>query len=390
MHIGHYAFGLNDPGGVRSYVLSLASAQRQDGARVHLFDHIDRRAAGGPAGQEVRWISGPADLVRACGDLRLDVLHVHSGWPHDLLSELPGTAVVRTLHGHAPYCPSASRFLAWQGRPCPRSYDPLGCLAGHFFSHCGSLRPTQLLQAFRGHEAERAAVRRLPTVVVSDFQRRELLRGGHPGTDLHVLLLPAWGGAGADLAPPGGEARFLFLGRLVPAKGLAWLLRALARIRVPLHLDIAGDGPRAGALQHLAVELGLSGRVTFHGWVDAPRAKALLHQARALVVPSLWHEPSGTVAVEAAAAGRAVIASRVGGLPEYVVDWVTGLLVAPGDADGLAEALVRLAVDYDLAASLGHRARQRVGDTFSAERRLAGVAAVYAAARGRLGAVTAG
>lgn len=381
--IGHYAYGINEPGGVRTYVLSLAAAQRELGCTVHLLDHADRRLApGAPTDWDVRWVDGAADLARTCAALGCDVLHLHSGLPHGLLSGWQGVPVVRTLHGHSPYCPSQSRFLERRGVPCPRAYDPLGCLAAHFVDHCGSIRPQNLVFAYSHHRAERDAVAGMPTLVVSEFCRRELVRGGHPGTDLHVLQLPAWKGVGEYTAPPGaGAPHVLFLGRLVPAKGLAWLLRALARVRVPLHLDVAGEGYRGAELRRLAGELGLGERVTFHGWVAPDGAAKLLRRALALVVPSVWHEPSGTVTVEAAAAGRAVIAARAGGLPEYVVDGGTGLIVEPGDVEGLAAALARLAMDRALAAEMGWRGRERVPKAFDMGVHLARIGAVYTGAR---------
>ena len=316
----------------------------------------------------------------------VDVLHMHTAIPYGFGRHRFRVPVVHTLHGHGPYCPSGSKFLQRQGRPCPRVYAPVGCALGHLVDHCGSVRPRGVVaQIAQFHEARQAIAQR-PTILVSDFCRRELLRSGQTGDNLHVVLSPAWGG----LAPPAAGAgriaiqdapRFLFLGRVVPAKGVAWLLRALARTRVPMHLDIAGDGYEGTRMKELSKSLRLDDRVTFHGWVSRQRSAELLVQARALVLPSLWHEPAGLVSVEAAAHARPVVAARVGGIPEYVINEETGMLVEPDDVLGLANALDILARDGGRAQELGRRAYERAAEIHAVPRYVAEVQRIYEDAR---------
>jgi glycosyltransferase involved in cell wall biosynthesis len=164
------------------------------------------------------------------------------------------------------------------------------------------------------------------------------------------------------------EPRLLCVGRLIPIKGHIVLLRAFAeaRRRVPgLQLDIAGRGPLEPALRALAKELELEEAVRFLGHV-APIQRAI-EEAAVVVVPSLG-EGFGMVALEAMERSRAVIAAAIGGLGELVEDGVTGLLVPPGDADALADAIVRLAGDLDGAARMGEAGRRRALDHFLQER----------------------
>lgn len=382
MHVGHYVYGLNEPGGVRGYVLAVAAAQRRRGLRVSLLDHAERRETGAPSGEDVRFVAGPADLEQAVRALGIDVIHAHGNLPLGLWDGPQGVPLVRTLHGHSPYCPSGSRFLARSGRPCPRSYSPLGCLWGHVVDRCGSVRPAKLAADYRQRAAEAALLPGVPTMVVSAFLERELVRAGYPPQGIHVLRLPAWDRPAEPPAPPPpGDATFLFLGRLVPAKGVSWLLRAFAAVPPPARLEVAGDGDLAARLAAEASALGLGARVHFHGWVDGARARVLLRRCRALVVPSVWHEPSGTVAVEAAAAGRAVIASGVGGLPECVRQGETGLVVPPGDVGALADAMARLAGDPSVALSLGRAGWVRAGQAHDPDTHLDGLDGAYRLAR---------
>ena len=146
------------------------------------------------------------------------------------------------------------------------------------------------------------------------------------------------------------------------------LLRAFAqaRLQVPsLELDIAGRGPLEPALRALAKELGLEGAVRFLGHV-APIQRAI-EGATVVVVPSMG-EGFGMVALEAMERARPVVAAEIGGLGELVEDGVTGYLVPPGEAEQLADAIVRLASDPGRAAELGQAGRRRALEEFLQER----------------------
>jgi glycosyltransferase involved in cell wall biosynthesis len=164
------------------------------------------------------------------------------------------------------------------------------------------------------------------------------------------------------------EPRLLCVGRLIPIKGHIVLLRAFAEARrqVPsLRLDIAGRGPLEPALRALAKELEVDDAVRFLGYV-APIQRAV-EEAAIVVVPSMG-EGFGMVALEAMERARPVIAAEIGGLGELVEDGVTGLLVAPGEAEPLADAIVRLAGNLPLAAEMGEAGRRRALDQFLQER----------------------
>ena len=158
----------------------------------------------------------------------------------------------------------------------------------------------------------------------------------------------------------GSRPLVLCVGRLIPVKGHLVLLRALAqaRGRVPgLVLDVAGQGPLEPALQAYARELGIGDAVRFLGFVSP--VQTAIENAAIVVVPSLG-EGFGMVALEAMERSRPVVASAVGGLPEIVADGETGLVVEPGDAEALADALVTLASDLSACRRDG-RSREAQG-----------------------------
>jgi glycosyltransferase involved in cell wall biosynthesis len=163
-------------------------------------------------------------------------------------------------------------------------------------------------------------------------------------------LLPHRGG--------GAEVHLLFLGRLIAYKGLPQLVEALDRLRdLPgWRATLAGDGDVAGTGAALA-EKGLSARVSLPGWVDTDTVAELVASADILVLPSLIENLPLSV-IEGMAAGLAVVASRVGAVEDIVADGETGLLVDPGDADGLTAALARLLGDPGLRRRLGEAAQR--------------------------------
>jgi len=165
----------------------------------------------------------------------------------------------------------------------------------------------------------------------------------------------------------------LTLARLAPQKGLDTLVAA-AQLLPEAVFAVAGDGPERGALEAQAATLGLADRMRFLGHrQDVP---ALLDSCDVLVLPSLF-EGLPLAVLEAMAAGKPVVASRIGGTDEAVLDGVTGLLVPPSDARALARAVREVLSDPPLARRLGAAGRARVQAEFSARRMVSAVEATY-------------
>jgi glycosyltransferase involved in cell wall biosynthesis len=165
-----------------------------------------------------------------------------------------------------------------------------------------------------------------------------------------------------DGAKPFAHPRpyILGIGRHVHQKGFDVLIEAFAASGIKTHdLFLAGDGAENASLQSLARSLLGEAGVHFLGRADRRTAAALFTGCSFFVLPSR-QEPLGIVNLEAMAAGKAVIASRTGGVPEIVADGETGLLVPPGNIPELATALQKLAADPALRERLGRAGRERV------------------------------
>jgi len=155
------------------------------------------------------------------------------------------------------------------------------------------------------------------------------------------------------------------LSRLTPVKNVEAVIEAAAKLRdsgIAIEVNIAGSGPCETALRALAGELKVADRVRFLGWRNDIRA--LLSDWDLLVMPSL-DEGFPLAAIEAMAAARPVLASRVGGLPEIVEDGTTGYLIPPNDIQALVHCIAEVAHDRARLAKMGAEGWKRVQQEFT-------------------------
>lgn len=189
----------------------------------------------------------------------------------------------------------------------------------------------------------------------------------YPGVDVVDTV------ASPSPAPPTIGA----IGRLEPIKGLAFLLEAAAVLhrRLPgLRIELAGSGSCEPRLRSLAARLGIADSVRFLGWRDD--IDSLHRRWQVFAQPSI-HEGLGLSVLEAMAAGRPVVASATGGLPELVEDGRTGFLVPVGAVDALVDRLGRLLADDELRARMSYAGWQRARDGFSMAEMAERTARVY-------------
>lgn len=275
------------------------------------------------------------------------------------------------VHAHASSHASFARksLLLWLARA-------LGCktvfhLHGGGFRQFATVRSGALMRRWIRHTLERSSL-----VIALSEGWAGFVRGFAPRARVEVVpnavALPR---ARSDLAEP---ERILFLGRVEAAKGVAELLEAVALLaprRPALRLVLAGEGELDGWRQ-AACARGIGGLVELPGWLDAAARDGQLARAAVFCLPS-HAEGLPMALLEAMAAGKAVVASCVGGIPEAVRDGENGLLVRPHDAAALAAALARLLDDAALRRRLGERARATVVQRYSTEAVCGRLAAIY-------------
>jgi glycosyltransferase involved in cell wall biosynthesis len=251
--------------------------------------------------------------------------------------------------------------------------------------------PSRLLRMRAYAAVDRIVLGRFDeVVVVSDVVANSLRRWGvatdrvstiHNGVDIEYFQ-----GAPPTLRSeiaPEGHSLIGFVGRLVPEKGGALLLRAAKQV-LAVHpkakFVLAGEGPARREWETLAIQLGISEQVFFAGGRDdMPGVYASLD---IVVLPS-FIEALPMCLLEAMAAGRPVIAARVGAVPKLINTEQTGLLLDPGDEDALAQAILRLLHDPELARRLAENGRMHVARHFSAEAMAKSYIGKYQQALGR-------
>ena len=204
---------------------------------------------------------------------------------------------------------------------------------------------------------------------ISHFCRSQLMRlvPADEWGKLHIVRCGVDVSAYAPRPEPGNDIpELLCVGRLVPAKGQHILVEACKELRgrgLPFHLTFVGDGPDRASLEARTRELGLDDAITFAGAVGQDEIHAYYDRADVFVLAS-FAEGLPVVLMEAMAKEIPCVATRIVAIPELVLDGVNGLLVAPSDATGLADAVERLISDPDLRRRFGEAARQKVLDEY--------------------------
>lgn len=360
-------------GGAERYVLSLRDGLRIAGDEVRLLTSNAGSAADGAADyrafgtervvvQAVLQIANPfaALAVRsAVRGFRPDVALVNMFEYHlspSILAQLRDVPSVHSVTDYKGICPVGSKLLPG-GRQCH-------VCAGLVCWRSGCLSLPHWLRDQPRYALLRAGRRHFNRVLAcSRWVQRELALNGVESE--HLTLPVAEQGPGFRRAPA-PDPRFVYCGRLDATKGLELLLRAFTRllkVAPAATLRIVGTGPQRPLLEERIRALGLDSAVTFRGWVAPAEVEHEIADAWALVVPSLWAEPLGLVALEAVVRGVPVIASASGGLGEVVEHGTSGLLFPNGDEDALTRHLAAIASgaafpSQSLAETVVARARE--------------------------------
>ncbi len=306
---------------------ALATALRRAGIEVMIYPGADASFSW-PA---LRSLYG---LMRAW---RPRIVHTHGALAGRVAAALAGARVVYTKHGLA-----AGSEQAIQVR------SP------------GALLKRASVRSFADRiVAVSEAVARSLTAAGADPQRIRVIPGGVDLDRFEQTGPPVPGVVGA-------------FGRQSREKGFDILLEAMSQLRGEASLILGGEGPQSGFLREQADRLGVP--VTMTGFVaDVPA----FHRQIGIFAQPSRSEGLGLTIVEAMAAGRPVVASRTGGIPEVVVDGDTGLLVEPENPGALAGALRRLLADPDLARRMGEAGRRRAQEMFSARKMAEQTVAMY-------------
>ncbi len=377
-------------GGVGTYLLHLRPALEAAGHEMTVI-HADANVSVLPSAVSGQfYVKGfdqfktdsnyrkiPSEVIAVLEAVNPDIVHIQGNnnflLEHEIRQRFPA---IKSLHVYD-FCPSGNKFHHALGKVCHHPTGPL-CVARMAYKRCIlSKRPTVIWWHYRRCVEANQNNGHYPTLIVaSKYVKHQAVATGYPPSQIEVVpyftRLPV-----PYPATDGGENTILFVGRVVREKGLDRLMSAVTLARVPLRLVVAGDGPDLDRAKELARCLGLNGRTEFVGWVEGERGVQLYREASIVVVPSVWPEPFGIVGLEAMSYGKPVVAFNIGGIPEWLEDGVTGLLVEPDDVSEMAEKISYLLEHPDVANEMGMRGRKRVEQEFNKEKHITRLLEIY-------------
>ena len=363
-------------GGVENAVQSLAGGllalPAPQGSREFDVTVVTQTARGevDDAAYPFRVLRQPS-LIRLWQAIReADVIHIAGPALLPMaLGFLVRRPVVIEHHGYQAICPNGLLLHQPDGSICP----------GHFQAkHYG--------ECWR---CQRSEISPLPTFIslLLLFPRRWLSRKAAANLAIshHVMARHAlprssvlyYGiddplGERSLFSPPLDAAArlcFAYVGRFVTEKGIPILLQAAAILRNEareFEVRLIGDGPLRPELEALITQNGLASCVRITGYLTGARLAEALRDVRVVVMPSVWEETAGLAAMEQMMRGRLVIASKIGGLAEVVDE--AGLTFPAGDAQALADCMLKVLQDPSIIESIGRTARDRALRFFRRER----------------------
>jgi glycosyltransferase involved in cell wall biosynthesis len=295
-------------------------------------------------------------LRRVIAQVQPEIVHAHNWLLYSFLplKRQSRARLVLSLHDYSLLC--SKRRLVYQGSPCsgPGFIKCFACATEHYGLAKG-------IPTASGHRLM-SSIGRLAVDMFLPVSMAVAIGNGIVGSSLPFQVVPNFvhdmstenrADTGMYTAQLPDEDFILFVGDLSRDKGIHILLKAYANLKNAPPLVLIGrmcpDTPAEFPPNVLFL----------NSWPHAA-VMAAWRRCHIAVAPSVWPEPFGLVTLEAMAAGRPVIASRIGGLPDVVVDAETGLLVPPGDPGALQQAIERLLGDRALCEQLGQAGLQRV------------------------------
>ncbi len=320
------------------------------------------------------------NIARLADDTKPDIAHFHNIHGHLTTSiieplrrrQIP---IVWTCHDYRLVCPNTS-FLS-HGEICER------CLPARYWNaplqrckkgSCAASAVAMLTSCWDRMTGVPGRVDRF--IAPSNFLKRKLIAGRIRPSKITVI--PNFTSLDTAIDTHEGDY-FIYTGRLLQEKGIDLLIRAAGAVE-GARLLIVGEGPMEKELKVEAERYG-SGRVEFTGYLSGEDFERTVAGTRFVVLPSRWYENLPFSIMEAMAAGKPVVATDIGGIPEMVDDAETGLLFPVGDEEALRSCLERMNADAGLRREMGRKGRAKAEKLYGREKHYADIMEVYDAVR---------
>lgn len=315
-------------------------------------------------------------IAQLLDDEQIDVVHLHNIYHHispSILLEVKkrNIPIVMSLHDYKLLTPNYTMFHHGAVHEEDAHGWYLSCVGNKCMKDSRAQSLIVTLEMIIHHKIFKWYERYIDLFIApSRFMQDLCVRFGWPEEKFQHIVHPQQREEGGDTS---GEY-VAFLGRLSSEKGVETLIRAAAQTpNIPYR--IAGDGPERERLEQLAKELGAT-HVQFDGFLSGSAIEQFVAKARFVVVPSIWYENYPLAILESKAAGRVVLGSRIGGIPELLPD---ELLFEPGDVAGLAKRIdMWYSKPLSEIAAVGKTLQQQVRQENDPEAHVQAIIACYA------------
>jgi glycosyltransferase involved in cell wall biosynthesis len=313
-----------------------------------------------------------------------DVVHLHN-FAHQISPSIlyefnkNNIPVVMTMHDYKLVCASYSMLV--DGKPCEK------CMWGKYY-HCGLNKCTKgslfksmvnVAEMYLHHKLLHVYDKIDLYISPSRFLKDKVEEMGLNG---EVAYLPNC--VDVDGFEPGydwQEKSIVYVGRISHEKGFETLIDAVKDIG-EIKLKIIGDGPLKGFLEDKIRKEGI-GNVAFLGYRTGKTLHDEIRRSMFLVIPSEWYENNPMTVIEAFALGKPAVGARIGGIPELVRDWETGLTYTSGDVEDLHEKITLMLENKDRISQMGKNARILVEKELNAEVHYRNLMKIYQKAAGK-------
>ena len=312
------------------------------------------------------------NFANVLDEVKPDVVHFHNFLPMSMSlvketykREIPS---VLTVYDYKYICMKETLFKDREGVQC-ETYGKEGCMECLGIS-MPALR-TPLLK--RRQELFKVAMGKIDRITcLSENSRQVMIKGGYNGEKIVVIR------ASIDISPTGEEEKIekglvLFVGWIQVRKGIHIVTKAFEKVvkEIPeAKLVVFGEGEEAykKKIKDEVEKAGISGNVDFRGKRPHEEVKDYMKRANVVVIAEQWPNMSPITMVEALSGGKAVVAGKIGGIPEFIENGKTGFLVEYNNPDEYADKIIKLVNDPDLVKSIGKTASKSVVNIFDREK----------------------
>jgi|GEM_PF-202660 len=296
------------------------------------------------------------EFIRIIKKEKPDVIHLHNVYnPLTIKSAEKFAPVIRMMHDYYSICPALNKYLRGYNKICKHSFG-IYCLLMLPWNHCVGADMEITMNRICDKIREVEANKRLKKILVaSTYMKKELLKNGFLAGQVDIL--PYF----SDLYIKRDRRDISYKEKLIIAvgritlidKGFEYLIDALPFLKGEYTVAIIGDGPAVNFLKQRVNQKGLHNKITFTGWLSRDRIIDYYSRCRVVVVPSMWAEPFGIVGIEAMYYAKPVVAFKVGGIPDWLINNKNGFLVTRGNIKELAKKIQFFLDNNDIAKKMG-------------------------------------